>query len=157
MILTATSMAHLPWFQVYHRGVSSESPDPHHCPQFPHLSIWELDCVICKVSASSSGPPPLVLYPLSTFPLTPIVVCNTDDDIRDSSYFWITLGLAVTTVCWLTLLLSFWRYLADVFKPSNFRAHSAILPNSFLVCFCGIRGLSSSLSQGKLNSLVLCL
>lgn len=141
MILTATSMAHLPWVQVYHRGGSSESPDPHHCPQFPHLSIWELGCVICKVSASSSGPPPLVLYPLGTFPLTPIVVCNTDDDIRDSSYFWITLGLAVTTVGWLTLLLSFWRYLADVFKPWNFRAHSAILPNSFLVCFCGIWGL----------------
>lgn len=152
-------MARLPWFQVYHRGGSSESPDPHHCPQFPHLSIWELDCVICKVSASSSGPLPLVLYPLGTFPLTPIVVCNTDEDICDSSYFWITLGLAVTTVGWLTLLLSFWRYLADVFKPWNFRAHNAILLNSFLVCFCGNEAFfaSSSLFQRKLNSLVLCL
>lgn len=152
-------MAHLPWVQVYHGGGSSESPDPHHCPQFPHLSIWELDCVICKVSASSSGPPPLVLYPLGTFPLTPIVVCNTDDDIHDSSYFWITLGLAVTTVSWLTLLLSFWRYLADVFSLETLEHTVLSSRTRFWFVFVGYEAFcaSSSLSQRKLNSSVLCL
>lgn len=128
---------------------------PSHCPQFPQLEIWELDYVISKVSVSSSGPPPAGLYPPGALPLS-LMVCSADGDVCNSSHVWVSSGLAVTTVGWLTLFLSFWRHLAGYYSLSP-SAHThfslTFLPNSFLVCFYGmcslLRFMPSISKQGE--------